>query len=70
MKYLVLLAQDAQPAHDLLEMLTRPIVLIIGLPLVFVIALFAYKITGKIIHHRERIAKIEQGIDPDGPPRS
>ena len=64
MNYLVLLAQD-QPA-PMLEMLTRPIVLMIGLPLVFVIGLFAYKITVSIIHHRERMAKIEHGIDPDG----
>jgi hypothetical protein len=54
--YLVLLAQDAQPG--LLEMLTRPIVLMIGLPMVFVIGLFAYKITVSIIHHRERMAKM------------
>ena len=37
----------------------------IGLPIVFIIGLFAYKITVSIIHHRERMARMEHGIDPD-----
>jgi hypothetical protein len=63
--YLVLLS-----ALGPFDWLTSPIVLVIGLPIVFVLGLIADKITGTIIHHRERIAKIEQGIDPDEPPRS
>lgn len=35
------------------------------IPLAAVVGSFAYGITTAILRHRERIAKIQNGIDPD-----
>lgn len=48
-----------------LELLTRPEVLVFCIPLTAIVGGIAYKITTAIITHRERMAKIQQGIDPD-----
>ncbi len=68
MNYLTLLAQEAA-ANGWLERFIRPETLVFCVPIVFLIGLFAYKITTAIVAHRERMAKIQQGIDPDAPER-
>ena len=39
-------------------------------PIVAIIVGGAIAITTMILRHQERIAKIERGMDPDGPPRN
>ncbi len=51
-----------------LELLSRPEVLVFCIPLTAIVGGIAYKITTAVIVHRERMAKIQQGIDPDGKP--
>ena len=53
---------------DLLELLLRPSVLPFMIPIVAIVAGAAIKITRMVIAHRERMAKIELGWDPDQPP--
>jgi len=38
-------------------------------PIVAILVGGVIAITTMILRHQERIAKIERGIDPDGPPR-
>jgi hypothetical protein len=40
------------------------------IPIVAILVGGAIAITAMVHRHNERIAKIERGIDPDGPPRS
>ena len=51
-----------------LELLTRPEVLVFCIPILAIVGGIAYKITTAVIAHRERMAKIQQGIDPDARP--
>jgi hypothetical protein len=51
-----------------LELLMRPEVLVFCIPLTAIVGGIAYKIPTAIIAHRERMAKIQQGIDPDARP--
>jgi hypothetical protein len=60
-----LLAADDAPRW--LELLTRPEVLIFGIPIVAIVGGIALAITKSILRHRERIVKIQHGIDPDAP---
>jgi hypothetical protein len=48
-----------------LELLVRPEVLVFCIPITAIVGGIGYKITTAIIAHRERMAKIHQGIDPD-----
>lgn len=66
MHFLMLLAQ-AEQAPGLGERLLRPDVLVFFVPIVAIVGAFAYKITKSIIYHRERMAKIEHGMEPDSP---
>jgi hypothetical protein len=47
----------------------NPGVLGLLIPIVAILSWAAITITKMIITHRERIALIEHGRDPDGPPR-
>ena len=38
-------------------------------PIVAILVGGAIAITGMVIRHQERIAKIERGMDPDAPPQ-
>ena len=64
MHYLSLLA-DASPQwfRDLLQ----PNVMALMVPLVAIVGGITYPIVKAMIRHRERMAKIEHGIDPDAP---
>ncbi len=48
-----------------LSLFTRPETLIFMIPIVGIIGGVAVSITSLVIRHRERMAKIQQGIDPD-----
>jgi hypothetical protein len=52
------------------ELILRPETLVFLIPITAIIGGIAYKITTAIIAHRERMAKIEHGIDPNEPPRT
>jgi len=62
----VLLCQ-ANAAHEssFLELVMQPETLVFLIPISVIIGGIAYKITTAIIAHRERMAKIERGIDPN-----
>ncbi len=64
MNFSLLLAQVAD-GRAWFERVLEPDVLIMLVPIVFLVLAFGYKMTQSIIVHRERMAKIEQGIDPD-----
>jgi hypothetical protein len=61
---LLLLAQGAEP-QDWLHTIIKPEVLVFFIPIVAIAGGIALAITKAIIAHRERMAKIQQGIDPD-----
>lgn len=48
-----------------IERLLQPDLLALGIPLAAILVCGAVAITKMVIHHRERMAMIEQGIDPD-----
>jgi hypothetical protein len=52
---------------EVLELLVRPSVLPFMIPIVAIIVGGAVAITKIVIKHRERMAKIEHGVDPDSP---
>ncbi len=64
----VVLLGAAAPATDFLELVLRPETLLFLIPITAIIGGVAYKITTAIIAHRERMAKIEHGIDLNEPP--
>lgn len=64
MIHLMLLA-DIEQGTGLLDRLLRPEVLVFCIPIVAIVGAFAYKITKTIIAHRERMARIEHGVEPD-----
>jgi hypothetical protein len=67
MNFLLFLA-DETPAW--LRQLLQPDVLALAVPLAAIIGGLAYSIVHSIMRHRERMAKIEHGIDPDAPKNS
>jgi hypothetical protein len=67
MNQLILLAQDRLPAQSLLDRLLQPECLVFCIPLAAILGVFTFKIVAAIIAHRERMAKIDHGIDPDEP---
>jgi hypothetical protein len=50
---------------DWLQTIVRPEVLVFCIPIIAIVGGIAFAITKAIIAHRERMAKIQQGIDPD-----
>ncbi|HEY2146862.1 MAG TPA: hypothetical protein VGH32_02930 [Pirellulales bacterium] len=66
----ILFAQgDAAREFGILELLLRPETLVFLIPLAAIVGGIAYKITAAIIAHRERMARIEHGLDLNEPPR-
>jgi hypothetical protein len=62
MNYLLLLADESSPwFREFLHSDNLGLVV----PVLFIIGSFAYGIARSVMRHRERIAKIEHGIDPD-----
>jgi hypothetical protein len=70
MNHAVTLIAEAAQATNLVELVMRPETLVFLIPITAIIGGIAYKITTAIIAHRERMAKIEHGIDPNEPPRA
>ena len=64
MTHLVMLA-DMADSPDWLHTIVRPEVLVFCIPIIAIVGGIAFGITKAIIAHRERMAKIQQGIDPD-----
>jgi hypothetical protein len=64
MSYLVLLAEA--DARGLLDKILDPQVLPLFIPIVAILGGIGAAITGAIICHRERMARIERGPAPDG----
>jgi hypothetical protein len=60
-----LLAADEAPQW--LNLVARPDVLFPLIPIVAIVGGTALGITKLILRHRERIVKIQHGIDPDAP---
>ncbi|HEV3416766.1 MAG TPA: hypothetical protein VG056_08145 [Pirellulales bacterium] len=56
---------DAADSPRWLELITRPEVMVFAVPIVAIVCGIGYKTVTAIIRHRERMAKIEHGIDPD-----
>ena len=54
---------------QLIRRLTSPETLFLLIPIVAIIMVGLVAITKLVLRHRERIAKIEMGIDPDAPPK-
>lgn len=50
------------------ELLLFPEALLIAIPILAIIMGGVIAITKLVIRHRERMAKIQMGIDPDAPP--
>jgi uncharacterized membrane protein (DUF106 family) len=48
-----------------LSAILRPEVLVFAIPIVAILGGVAFQITRAILIHRERMTKIEHGIDPD-----
>ena len=61
-----LFAQQVEPRW--LELLTRPEALIFLIPISAILVGGIISITKKLIRHRERMAMIERGMNPDYPP--
>jgi hypothetical protein len=61
----VLLAAETVDAPGWLQTIARPDVLVFLIPITAIVGGIAFAITKAIIAHRERMAKIQQGIDPD-----
>lgn len=53
-----------------LSLFARPETMVFMIPIVAIIGGFAVTITNLVIRHRERMAKIQNGIDPDADRRS
>jgi hypothetical protein len=64
MNSLAILA-DVADSPRWLELITRPQVVVFVVPIVAIVCGIAYKTVNAIMRHRERMAKIEHGIDPD-----
>jgi hypothetical protein len=60
-----LLAAETVDAPGWLKTIARPDVLVFLIPITAIAGGIAFAITKAIIAHRERMAKIQQGIDPD-----
>lgn len=69
MNYPVILLGEAARDSNLVELVLRPETLVFLIPITAIIGGITYKITTAIIAHRERMAKIEHGIDPNEPLR-
>jgi ABC-type enterobactin transport system permease subunit len=63
----ILFAQAARES-SVLEMILRPETLVFMIPITAIVGGVAFAITKAIIAHRERMARIQQGIDPDERP--
>ena len=50
------------------DRILQPQILVFLVPIVAILVGGAVKITKLIISHRERVAMIEQGMNPDAPP--
>jgi hypothetical protein len=57
-------------AAEIVRYAIRPDILGILIPISAIIMGGLIIITKMVLRHRERIAKIEMGIDPDAPPRT
>jgi len=68
MHHPVFIFADVARDTNLVELILRPETLVFLIPITAIIGGIAYKITTAIIAHRERMAKIEHGIDPNEPP--
>jgi hypothetical protein len=55
----------AEESPGWIRQLLQPDVLALAVPLVTIIGVITYSVAHSIMRHRERIAKIEHGIDPD-----
>jgi hypothetical protein len=64
MRCFMLLA-EAGDSPGWLQTIAKPDVLVFLIPITAVVGGIAFAITKAIIAHRERMAKIQQGIDPD-----
>jgi hypothetical protein len=65
MNFLVLLADEAE-TRGLIDKILHPDVLPLLIPIVAIIGGIGYAITAAIIRHRERMARIQRDMDPDG----
>jgi hypothetical protein len=64
----LLLLAEVSPAPGIIELILRPETLVFLIPIAAIVGGIAYKITTAIIAHRERMARIEHGLDPSEPP--
>ncbi len=53
---------------DWTQFLSRPEALVFAVPIVAIVVWGIVMIVQRLIAHRERMAMIEQGLDPDHPP--
>ena len=65
---LLALFGQADNGPGLLQSFMRPEILVFCIPIAAILGGLAYAMTKAIIAHRERMAKIQQGIDPDERP--
>lgn len=49
-----------------MEKLLQPDVVWVVIPVIAIVAVVARKVVQRYFEHKERMAKIEAGIDPDG----
>jgi hypothetical protein len=64
----ILLAQDSSVDVTVIDRLLRPEVLPFIMLIVAIIVAGIVAVIKVLIHHRERMAMIEQGMNPDHPP--
>jgi hypothetical protein len=69
MNLITLLADDT-PLPSWLHELWQPDKIVLLIPIVAIVGGIGLKLAKAIMQHRERIAKIEHGIDPDAKPQN
>ncbi len=65
MTNLLLLAAEAAEPQDWLHTIVKPEILVFVIPIVAILGGISFAIIKAVIAHRERMAKIQHGIDPD-----
>ncbi len=68
MSQISFLFADIARESGVLDLLLRPETLVFLIPLTAIVGGIALMITKSIIAHRERMARIQHGIDPNEPP--
>ena len=68
MNHSVILFAEGARESGVLELILRPETLVFMIPIAAIVGGIAFAITKAIIAHRERMARIQQGFDPDEKP--